>query len=199
MDSFDDSAWDMLDCNFIDVASSSDFDWVNQGSMAPSLNIDFSQNTSAPMDQDSAEKKCTAKRFFDLSSMLEPGRAAKSDKLAILDDAIKILNQLKTENEEFKEENKKLQEEIKTLKAEKHELREEKMTLKTEKDKVEQQMKVMSSGQTPGFMSPHPSVYHPGMNKMTLVPSYSMYPMWHYLPPSVSDTSHDHELRPPAA
>lgn len=60
---------------------------------------------------------------------------------------------------------------------------------------MEQQLKTM--GMLPsGFMPAHPAAYQ---NKMAVYPSYSLVPMWHYLPPSTRDTSHDHELRPPAA
>lgn len=52
-----------------------------------------------------------------MSSILEPGRPAKSDKPAILDDAIRVLNQLRTDAQELKETNEKLQEEIKSLKV----------------------------------------------------------------------------------
>jgi len=52
-----------------------------------------------------------------LSSVLEPGRPAKTDKPAILDDAIRVLNQLKNEAQELKETNEKLLEEIKSLKV----------------------------------------------------------------------------------
>uniref|UniRef100_A0A0D3D5K4 Uncharacterized protein n=1 Tax=Brassica oleracea var. oleracea TaxID=109376 RepID=A0A0D3D5K4_BRAOL len=52
---------------------------------------------------------------------------AKTDKPAILDDAIRVMNQLRGEAYELKETNQKLLEEIKTLKAEKNELREEKL------------------------------------------------------------------------
>lgn len=56
-------------------------------------------------------------RFSDLSSVLEPGRPVKADKPAILDDAIRILNQLKNEAQDLKETNEKLLEEIKLLKV----------------------------------------------------------------------------------
>ena len=52
-----------------------------------------------------------------MSSILEPGRQAKTDKPAILDDAIRVLNQLKAEAQELKETNEKLLEEIKSLKV----------------------------------------------------------------------------------
>lgn len=56
-------------------------------------------------------------RFCDLSAVLDPGRPVRTDKPAILDDAIRVLNQLKTEAEELKETNEKLLEEIKCLKV----------------------------------------------------------------------------------
>lgn len=52
-----------------------------------------------------------------MSSILEPGRQAKTDKPAILDDAIRVLNQLKAEVQELKETNEKLLHEIKSLKV----------------------------------------------------------------------------------
>ncbi|KAM7466994.1 hypothetical protein LguiB_014556 [Lonicera macranthoides] len=137
-------------------------------------------------------------RFAELSSILEPGRPARSDKLAIMGDAIRVLNQLKTESQEYKEANAKLLEEIKTLKAEKNELREEKQLLKSDKEKLEQQLKVMPVSH-PGYMTAHPAAYHAGPNKMPVFPNYGLVPMWQYLPPSARDTSCDHELRPPAA
>lgn len=56
-------------------------------------------------------------RFSELCSTLEPGRPARTDKLAILGDAIRVVNQLKSEALEYKETNEKLLEEIKTLKV----------------------------------------------------------------------------------
>ncbi|KAG6393088.1 hypothetical protein SASPL_147318 [Salvia splendens] len=137
-------------------------------------------------------------RFTELSATLEPGRPAKTDKLAILGDAIRVLNQLKTESEEYKEMNEKLLEEIKTLKAEKSELREEKLVLKTDKERMEQQLKSMSVPPT-GFLPAHPPVCPAAPNKMPMFSGYSLVPMWQYLPASARDTSQDHELRPPAA
>ncbi|XP_050374929.1 transcription factor bHLH104-like [Argentina anserina] len=140
-------------------------------------------------------------KFLDLSAVLEPGRPAKSDKPAILDDAIRVLTQLRAEAQELTLTNEKLLEEIKSLKAEKSELREEKVVLKADKEKLEQQLKAMSIPAS-GFMPAHqavPAAYHPGAAKMAVYPSYGMVPMWHYLPPSTRDTSRDHELRPPAA
>ncbi|KAG6757361.1 hypothetical protein POTOM_037669 [Populus tomentosa] len=137
-------------------------------------------------------------RFQDLSSVLEPGRPAKTDKPAILDDAIRVLNQLKNEVQELKETNEKLLEEIKSLKAEKTELREEKLMLKADKEKMEQQLKTLALP-TSGFMPTYPAAYHAAANKIPFFPGYGLMPMWHYLPPAACDTSRDHELRPPAA
>ncbi|KAL2469694.1 Transcription factor bHLH [Abeliophyllum distichum] len=137
-------------------------------------------------------------RFSELCATLEPGRPVKTDKLAILGDAIRVLNQLKTESEEYKETNEKLLEEIRILKAEKNELREEKLVLRTDKERMEQQLKAMPLPPA-GFMPAHPPVYQAGANKMPMFPGYSFVPMWQYLPPSNRDTSQDHKLRPPAA
>uniref|UniRef100_A0A7C9FN83 BHLH domain-containing protein n=1 Tax=Opuntia streptacantha TaxID=393608 RepID=A0A7C9FN83_OPUST len=223
MASFDGSAWDLaLDYScFIDDAASADFSWVNHSS---SFDIDFSQTSCAPQEQESSLKEPPRKRgradgcsktgtkacrerlrreklndsFVDLSTILEPGRAAKTDKLAILTDAVRVVNRLRTEAKEYKEQNKKLQEEIDSLKAEKNELREEKQMLKAEKEMMEQQLKAMAVP-TSGLMPSYPAAYHAAANKMAVYPSYGMFPMWHYLPPSTRDTSRDHELRPPAA
>ncbi|XP_021595536.1 transcription factor bHLH104 isoform X1 [Manihot esculenta] len=136
-------------------------------------------------------------RFQDLSSVLEPGRPARIDKPAILDDAVRVLNQLKTEAQELKETNEKLQEEIKSLKAEKNELREEKLTLKADKERMEQQLKVIAVPPS-GFMPAHPAAYHAGVNKMAVFPGYGLMPMWQ-LPLASRDISRDHEYWPPAA
>lgn len=56
-------------------------------------------------------------RFHDLSSILEPGRSVKTEKPAILDDAIRVLTQLRTESQELRETNEKMLEEIKCLKV----------------------------------------------------------------------------------
>lgn len=52
-----------------------------------------------------------------MSTVLEPGRSVKTDKPAILDDAIRVLTQLNAESQELKETNEKLLEEIKSLKV----------------------------------------------------------------------------------
>ncbi|KAF8050022.1 hypothetical protein N665_2064s0006 [Sinapis alba] len=134
-------------------------------------------------------------KFMDLSSVLEPTRTPKTDKPAILDDAIRVVNQLRGEAHELKETNQKLQEEIKTLKAEKNDLREEKMVLKSDKEKMEQQMRSMAAVPSPGFMASHPAAFH--QNKMAVYASYGYYPnmpmMPYLLPPSQRDTSQDQQ------
>ncbi|EFH61818.1 basic helix-loop-helix family protein [Arabidopsis lyrata subsp. lyrata] len=140
-------------------------------------------------------------KFMDLSSVLEPGRTPKTDKSAILNDAIRVVNQLRGEAHELKETNQKLLEEIKNLKAEKNELREEKLVLKADKEKMVQQLKSMAFP-SPGFMpSQHPVAFHP--NNMPVYSGYGYYPpnmpMWSPLPPADRDTSRDHKNLPPVA
>ncbi|CAN1310216.1 Transcription factor bHLH104 [Linum perenne] len=209
MDSIDDtSCWDFLD-NFIDEPASSSLLWPSNNNSG-SVEIDFSSSGAVSQLKDSSTRKRTRNdssskpgakacrermrreklndRFQDLSAVLEPGRPVKADKPAILDDAIRALNQLKSEAQELKETN-----------AEKNELREEKLTLKADKERMEQQVKAMGVPTTAGYMPAHPSAYHGGANKMPMYPGYSLIPMWQYLPPAAYDTSRDHELRPPAA
>ncbi|KAL5981897.1 hypothetical protein ACLOJK_015964 [Asimina triloba] len=131
------------------------------------------------------------------AKLCKPGRPVKSDKSAILSDAIRALNQLRSETQELKEANEKLQEDIKALKAEKNELREEKLVLKADKERMEQQMKSVSVVPF-GFVPPHPvAAYPPGAEKMMAYPAYGGFPMWQWIPPAARDTSEDHILRPP--
>ena len=220
MDSLEDSGcWDFLDYSFIDQAPP-DFLWSNNNNSV-STEIDIpgdavacQENTKKRGRTDSCfkagSKACREKlrrerlneRFCDLSSVLEPGRPVRTDKPAILDDAIRVLSQLKTEAQELKKTNEKLLEEIKCLKAEKNELREEKLVLKADKERIEKQLKALPVAPA-GFMAPPvaaaAAAYQAGVNKMAVYPNYGYIPMWQYLPQSVRDTSHDHELRPPAA
>ncbi|THF96397.1 hypothetical protein TEA_017008 [Camellia sinensis var. sinensis] len=199
MNSFDDNSWDLLDYgSFIDDVTSTDLYW---GSQSAGVKADVSLPGATPQDEECTEKECHRKRFVELSSILEPGRPPKTDKLAILGDAIRVLNQLRAESQEFKETNEKLLEEIKSLKAEKNELRDEKLVLKGDKERMEQQLKAMPVSPA-AFMPPHhhpAAAYHAGTNKIPVFPSYGFVPMWQYLPPSAIDTTKDEELRPPAA
>ncbi|KAK2993545.1 hypothetical protein RJ640_021807 [Escallonia rubra] len=198
MDSFDNNTWDLIDySSFIDDVASTDFDWGNQSGSAIA-EISASHTGGSSQDKECIERECPRKRFLELSSTLEPGRPASTDKLAILGDAIRVLNQLRAESQEYKGTNEKLLEEIKILKVEKNELREEKLKLKADKARMEQQLKSTPASPA-GFMPAHPSAYQAGAHKMPFFPSYGLVPMWQYLPPAVRDTSNDHELRPPAA
>lgn len=56
-------------------------------------------------------------RFIELGSILEPGRPAKTDKAAILIDAVRMVTQLRGEAQKLKDSNTGLQEKIKELKV----------------------------------------------------------------------------------
>lgn len=56
-------------------------------------------------------------RFVELGSILEPGRPAKTDKAAILIDAVRMVTQLRGEAQKLKDTNVGLQEKIKELKV----------------------------------------------------------------------------------
>uniref|UniRef100_A0A1D1Y7S3 Transcription factor ILR3 n=1 Tax=Anthurium amnicola TaxID=1678845 RepID=A0A1D1Y7S3_9ARAE len=141
-------------------------------------------------------------RFVELCSILDPGRPPKADKVAILSDATRHLNQLHVEAEKLKESNESLQETIKSLKAEKMELRDEKVSLKAEKEKLEQMLKglsIPSSFVAPPVAAPfHPAAYAT-CNKNIPYPNYPPVGMWQWIPPASLDTSQDHVLRPPVA
>ncbi|KAG7573164.1 Myc-type basic helix-loop-helix (bHLH) domain, partial [Arabidopsis suecica] len=74
-------------------------------------------------------------KFTELSSILEPGRAPKTDKVAIISDAIRMVNQVRDEAQKL---NSSLQEKIK-------ELKDEKQKLKVEKERIEQQLKAIKT------------------------------------------------------
>ncbi|CAL9015278.1 PREDICTED: transcription factor ILR3-like [Prunus mume] len=143
-------------------------------------------------------------RFLELSSMLEPGRPPKTDKAAILGDAVRVVNQLRGEAQQLKDSNGDLQEKINELKAEKNELRDEKQRLKTEKENIERQIKALNT--QPGFL-PHPAAIPgpfsaPGQvvgGKLMPFVGYPGVSMWQFMPPAAVDTSQDHVLRPPVA
>lgn len=56
-------------------------------------------------------------RFVELGSILEPGRPTKTDKAAILIDAVRMVTQLRGEAQKLKDTNQGLQEKIKELKV----------------------------------------------------------------------------------
>nr|WKV22681.1 bHLH13 [Bupleurum chinense] len=143
-------------------------------------------------------------RFVELGTILEPGRPPKTDKTAILSDAVRMVTQLQAEVKKLKESNEELQEKIKELKAEKNEIRDEKQRIKMEKEKLEQQVKCFLT--QPGYMS-HPSTLGAAFsaqgqsaeNKLMPFVGYPGLAMWQFMPPAVVDTSQDHVLRPPVA
>ncbi|XP_023895915.2 transcription factor ILR3 [Quercus suber] len=160
----------------------------------------------------SASKACREKlrrdwlneRFLELGSILEPGRPPKTDKAAILADAIRMVTQLRSKAQKLKESNEDLQVKIKELKAEKNELRDEKQRLKADKEKLEQQVKATITPQ--GFLA-HPTAMSTAFaaqgqvssNKLIPFVGYPSIAMWQFMPPTAVDTSLDHVLRPPVA
>ncbi|XP_051127896.1 transcription factor bHLH115-like [Andrographis paniculata] len=224
IDSIDDDYWtDLIDCSSLldHISPPLDVRWNPQlQSQNVCLTVDASR--SGATSHECPEKECLGKRgqhcggvdkkacrerkrreklnekFSQLAAALEPGRPVKTDKLAILGDAIKMLNQLNNESREYTEMNERLLEEIKNLKAEKNELREEKQTLKAEKERIEQQLKILNIPPI-GFMPTPPPIYPAEINKVPMFPNYGFVPMWPYFPSTAGDTSQDHELWPPAA
>lgn len=152
-------------------------------------------------------------RFNELCAILEPGKPPKADKVAILSDAARLLNQLQGEAQKLKQSNESLQESIKSLKAEKSELRDEKTRLKAEKERLEQMLKGVVSHAAvaaPGPFVPHPAAvapsfhHHPAAFAQAgkFVP-YPSYPppaaFWQWIPPTSLDTTKDPAHWPPVA
>lgn len=144
-------------------------------------------------------------KFMELGSILDPERPPKTDKAAILIDAIRMVTQLRSEAQKLKDSNSNLQEKIKELKVEKNELRDEKQRLKAEKDKLEQQLKTVNTPQ-PSFLAPptaFPAAFGPPAQapggKLVPCVNYPGFAMWQFMPPASVDTSQDHVLRPPVA
>lgn len=224
------SSW-TLDYGLMDDVHASDFLWAPQivndqtfDSTAFGLDVSckgepFPQNSSsrkrALMESCAGQgtKACREKkrrdrlndRFLELCKILDPVRPPKTDKVAILCDATRLLNQLRVEAEELKEKNEALQDTIKNLKAEKVELRDEKVRLKAEKERMEQIVQAIS---VPSHFIPHPSAtalattFHAAAfvaRKTIPYPNYPTMGMWQWMPPSSLDTSQDHFLRPPVA
>lgn len=143
-------------------------------------------------------------KFLELSSILEPGRPPKVDKVVILNDAVRMVIQLRDEAEKLKDSNANLQEKITELKAEKNELRDEKQRLKSEKETLELRVKALTA--PPSFMPhlpamPPPYAPHGQVNGGKMVPflGYPGVSMWQFMQPAAVDTSQDHVLRPPVA
>lgn len=143
-------------------------------------------------------------RFMELSSILEPGRPPKVDKIALLSDATRKIAQLRSEVHKLQESNEDLQLKIKDLKAEKNEHRDEKNKLKAEKEKLEQQVKSLIA--QPSFPSPaslleaaFAAKAQSAGNKLMPLIGYPGVAMWQFMQPAVVDTSQDHILHPPVA
>ncbi|CAN4117769.1 unnamed protein product [Withania somnifera] len=141
-------------------------------------------------------------KFMELAALLEPGMPPKTDKSAILVDAVRVATQLRSEVKKLEDSNLDLQEKIKELKVEKNELRDEKQRLKSEEEKLQQQLKTMSA--QPGFLPPAmPGAFaaagQAAVSKLVPVISYTGVAMWQFMPPAAIDTSQDHVLRPPVA
>ncbi|CAL8471669.1 g11211 [Coccomyxa elongata] len=60
--------------------------------------------------------------FAELSKVLEPGKAAKTDKSSIITDAIRVVTQLRAENGQLRQLNKFLEERVGTVEKQKSEL-----------------------------------------------------------------------------
>ncbi|XP_061364389.1 transcription factor ILR3-like [Gastrolobium bilobum] len=203
------------------AADSGGFSWVPQshtfkGPSNMSLEMDYSLDSTVLENGPSkrlrsescasGSKACREKlrrdklneRFLELSSILEPGRLPKTDKVAILSDAVREVTQLRNEAQKLKEMNDELLAKIKELKAEKNEIRDEKNRLKEDKEKLEEQVKL--SNVQPSFM-PHAPDAKGQAASHKLVPfiGYPGFAMWQFMPPAVVDTSKDHLLRPPVA
>ncbi|XP_059301099.1 transcription factor ILR3-like [Lycium ferocissimum] len=207
--------------------SSNMFSWSMQafnGSTNASVDIDGSLGESDCLKESGSKKRvraesCTTSssskacreklrrdklndKFMELAALLEPGKPPKTDKSAILVDAVRVVTQLRGEAQKLKDSNLDLQEKIKELKVEKNELRDEKQRLKSEKEKLEQQLKTMNA--QPGFLPPAmPGAFaaHGQAAGSKLVPiiSYPGVAMWQFMPPAAVDTSQDHVLCPPVA
>ncbi|KAF3334077.1 transcription factor ILR3-like protein [Carex littledalei] len=149
-------------------------------------------------------------RFNELCAVLEPGKPPKADKVAILSDATRLLNQLRSEAEKLKKSNESIQDNIKNLKVEKSILRDEKTKLKAEKERVEQTLKSTSIAPqfvpcqpvpaTISYPAPVPvPVPVPAPNKYVAYQNYQQAAFWQWIPPASLDTTKDPVLWPPVA
>ncbi|KAF5481117.1 hypothetical protein F2P56_001797 [Juglans regia] len=188
----------IVECSFGDSDNLKDV--VSRKRLRPETN----GATGSKACREKLRRDCLNERFLELGSIVEPGRPAKTDKTAILIDAIRMMTQLRSEAQKLKKSNEDLQLKIKELKSEKNELRDEKQRLKADKEKLEQQVSAMS-GQS-GFL-PHSSSMvaafaaegQASRNKLIPFIGYPSIAMWQFMPPALVDTSQDHVLRPPVA
>ncbi|CAD6217764.1 unnamed protein product [Miscanthus lutarioriparius] len=192
----------------VEISSSVD---CGQGKEQPTNKRPRSESTAEPSTKASREKIRRDKlneRFLELGAILEPGKTPKMDKSAILNDAIRVVGELRSEAKKLKDSNESLQEKIKELKAEKNELRDEKQRLKAEKESLEQQIKFLNA--RPSLVPHHPVIpasafaapqgpAAAGHKLMMPVIGYPGFPMWQFMPPSNVDTSDDPKSCPPVA
>ncbi|KAL5793995.1 hypothetical protein ACOSP7_002589 [Xanthoceras sorbifolium] len=187
-----------VDCSVVDSDS------PNEAGSCKRLKSESSRVNGSKACREKMRRDRLNERFLELGYILEPGRPPKTDKAAILSDAVRMLTQLRSEALQLSESNEDLQIKIRELKAEKNELRDEKQKLKADKEKLEQQVKAMSA--PTGFLS-HPSTMSAAFAAQSqtagkkLVPfiGYPGVAMWQFMPPAAVDTSQDHVLRPPVA
>ncbi|KAF8669170.1 hypothetical protein HU200_051497 [Digitaria exilis] len=192
----------------VEISGSVDSD---HGKEQPTNKRPRSESTAQPSTKACREKIRRDKlneRFVELGAILEPGKTPKMDKSAILNDAIRVVGELRSEAQKLKDSNESLQEKIKELKAEKNELRDEKQRLKAEKESLEQQIKFLNSRPS---LVPHPSMFPAsafvapqgpaaaGHKLMMPMIGYPGFPMWQFMPPSDVDTSNDPKSCPPVA
>ncbi|KAL5573222.1 hypothetical protein UlMin_022819 [Ulmus minor] len=143
-------------------------------------------------------------RFLELVAAMEPGRLLKTDKAAILSDAVRILTQLRSDSIMLKETIEDLQAKIKELKVEKNELRDERQRLKEDNDRLVLQVRAMTAQNS--FLT-HSSAMSTaltpqGQATSNRLPPFISYPgltMWQMIPSTTLDTSQDHVLHPPVA
>ncbi|KAL9236671.1 hypothetical protein vseg_011309 [Gypsophila vaccaria] len=142
-------------------------------------------------------------RFLELSAVLDPGKAPRLDKAAILIDAVQMVKMLQQETAALKNQNVELQHKIDNLKAEKKELRSEKHRLKKVKDDIEQRIKALG---VPQVMKFRPFITmptslgiptQPARAKIMPVFNYPCVPLWHFVPHASVDTSQEHAFHPP--
>lgn len=226
----------VFDCPLIDdfSASSAGFLWappqINaQGAATQGVEInasseDLNQSKETSSNKRSRTESCSQpsskacreklrrdrlnERFLELGCVLEPGKTPKMDKSAIINDAIRMVTELRGESKKLKESNESFQDKIKELKAEKNELRDEKQRLKAEKEALEQQVKLLSATRPHMPVIPAPAFSAQGAvaaggagahKLMMPIIGYPGFPMWQFMPAADVDTSQDPESCPPVA
>ncbi|KAJ9535883.1 hypothetical protein OSB04_un000956, partial [Centaurea solstitialis] len=90
---------------------------LNNGSSSnPWGRADPGSGTSSKACREKLRRDKLNDKFVELASILEPGRPPKTDKAAILVDAVRMVTQLRTEAQKLKASSSDLQEKIKELK-----------------------------------------------------------------------------------